>query len=422
MVLIKHTIKGYGKQAPPLKSPTETVIDVVRDRSQSFLTGLLLQLRDLATYSHSIFSELVSVSQEMTTKIQKLSARATVVLDERLPRVEEKMNETDPLSFCNNPKAEYKANLGEDYQLFKHAEIPQTLSVRFEQCQKVPDFSAIDQLAGLKNGSTLKHYSSPGFFFEKWVAVQIEKQKKRIEEQKQRRQTRKHKTRTSRNTQKKSVKKIQKKTVHAMGAEFDTSYVASPKTSHQQNVPKSTQVEMQITSLPPPVIDGLPEIPDLPKRGPPLPTRGPPPPTGGPPPPTGGPPPPTGGPPPPTGGPPPPTGGPPPPKLGPPPPLSGPPPPISGPPNLSGMLNSANLRHVQPVEKKDDGRSNLMQQIRAGKTLRDASKRQLAEKALDVQDVQSLSVAEILMKTMSIRAAVQFSESESESETDDDWD
>ncbi|KAJ6248977.1 wasp family member 3a [Anaeramoeba flamelloides] len=401
-----------------LEDPNE----IVQARTQGSLVALLVQLKDLATLSHSVFEEISTLTGTMTKRILSLNDRATEILNKTLPEVEEQLEEVDPLSLCNIPRARIALELGEKSNLFSRKTILNVTKKLYEEAHDNPDFTTLDDLNGHKHGYTSKKYSNPRFFFERWYAFMVEEAKKRKEQQREERRKNRKKKKRKRAVVKVKVEKVSLRKLDSRGAEFTDNKVDSQKkivsariirrkvrrkknaslgkksqkkndtkkkierkkSTRRQKKKKSNKNQDDLPSLD--ELD-LPDVSDLPDMD----------------------------------------------DLGLPPDLDEldipeikkdniPPPPEVPPPNFNIPNQPGNTEQTEEKEE-ERGKSNLLLQIRLGRNLKSAKERKLAEKTIEQQDPEELTVADIMLKTMSIRKAVEFSDDETEEEySEEEWD
>ncbi|KAJ3431777.1 wasp family member 3a [Anaeramoeba flamelloides] len=418
-------IESPGKIGPDLIANTEEAKNVVQGRTQGNLVAMLIQLKNLADVTYSIFSGIGKLTQEMTERMLVLDERATQVLQRTLPKVEEQMDSIDPLSLCNIPRKIIELETGEQSNLFQRKSIhPMTHRV-YSQSTRKPNFQRIDQLSGHKSGYTTKKYSNPRFFFERWYRFMMQEAEKRKKEEQMKHKNQKKKKKRKRHVRKVVVEKVALKKLDGRGAEFtdkqkekktilsariikrkvrrkvpqnpkkksqkrsERNGKNNKKLSHSKSK-KSIKKEQDVSDLPLPDEDipfpsnSLPsgeDLPDLDELPLPLPDN----------------------------------------DL----PLPDnddlpPPPPKSGMPNL-GVPPPPKLS-VPNTNVPQGSRSSLLESIRTGSQLQSAQKRKLNAKKIEEEDVNQLTVKDIMMKTMSIRKAVEFSDDESDEESDEEWD
>lgn len=171
--------------------------ELLPDKTFDETVGCLRQLSDLALYSNEIFSELLSLSVNISQRIESLSSR-TAKLQIALPKLTVTQSALDihgdeyqhHRQMLQNPQSQH---------LVDRSSLPNAMQLRYCSKEVKPriQFQTLDVFAknfviGTKAKTIAQRYSNPQFFLEQWCSVQVARMKQLEREKKQQKVDKKH--------------------------------------------------------------------------------------------------------------------------------------------------------------------------------------------------------------------------------------
>ena len=228
MTLIKREIKPAGQYSGVELFRRSDASGMLQDVAMSNMLGVIHQLGLLSRYATEMFREVYELANSTGNDLAELSERTENAATAAIGVKAQLLAANEPAAFYRpaDLKRPDKAPLLQFGLFTKNTRDPM-LAANYRDCYGPPNVASLDEFAVGGQGSCLKKYSNPSFFFEKWLQNEQERQaaeKKRKEEAKQarrRKKKRRHKGEKKGSKRRVQAAQVQKVVRSGLGAEFD---------------------------------------------------------------------------------------------------------------------------------------------------------------------------------------------------------
>jgi hypothetical protein len=165
---------AYGDKALYESSPAQ---EILRNVGFAGKVGTVAQITMLASIAQEIFSNILDETNQIGSRIQNIAKRTD--------KVSSLLDGADPgsMSPIKSPK---EFNLARTADMLSKDTLPTSVKSRYDVIQPMPAIHEIDRFLGQtqfqKLGESAKHYSDSSVFMKKWIADQVKRMDKTIDE------------------------------------------------------------------------------------------------------------------------------------------------------------------------------------------------------------------------------------------------